>query len=215
MTVAVDIHPFEKAGYGPAPYDLQGQTEDEECGLTCDSCGKTGLRYKFQLLSSTDQLFGVGSECIKKADPDMWLLMKSHYGAKSNISASAVERREAYDEAHAKFLVVVLGMELGPSSWFHKEYKCSQPFDSVKRCHTKTFYNEAERLQNLITISNEKEAQRLKDIEEIARLYRLRPYRLDSGPVNEFARACLVRPEDTDYLKRKDVYRSLALKLLS
>ena len=66
-TTKSDTHPFELAGYGPGPYIEQGQLEDTDCGLVCDACGKTHLRYQFELLSSTNQLFGVGSECIKKA----------------------------------------------------------------------------------------------------------------------------------------------------
>lgn len=141
-----DIHPFEKAGYGPAPYLLQRQSEDTDCGLACDSCGKTGLRYKFELLSSTNQLFGVGSECIKKADAELWLEMKAHYGAENNITSSAVKRRAAYDKANKLFLSYV--GDRPREHWGHLllQYKCRLPFDDVKRLRASTFEKEAERL---------------------------------------------------------------------
>lgn len=94
-----DIHPFDKAGYGPAPYVRQHEVIDDSLGLCCDSCGKTGLKTKFFLMSSTDQLFGVGSECVKKSDPELWLEMKSYYGSDKNITTVQIKRRQMFDEA--------------------------------------------------------------------------------------------------------------------
>ena len=214
MTISVDIHPFEKAGYGPAPYVQQSQLEDTDCGLVCDSCGKTGLRYKFELLSSTNQLFGVGSECIKKADPGLWLELKSHYGAQNNISPSAVTRREAYDKAYQLYELCVKESSVAVINTLQATYKCSQPFDSVKRCQTKTFNKEAEQLQEMLDEINRREEEKRKRdsviLEKqrlVARLYR---QRLSDGTLPLFndrlrnlAHACAENSSVTDYIRSR------------
>ena len=162
-------HPFETAGYGPGPYEEKGMIEDSCCGLVCDNCGKKGLRWKFKLLSSTDQLFGVGSECIKKADPEQWLLMKHKYGAKSNITTTAVERREAYDTANALFNEY---KRLLPNSWYLKEFKCGLEFDQVSRCHAATFEKEAENLSKKIQAEQQAAARNAEREEKLVQMMR-------------------------------------------
>ena len=205
-----DIHPFDKAGYGPAPYYQRGMFEDTSLGFCCDACGKTGLRYKFQLLSSTDQLFGVGSECIKKADPEMWLEMKSHYGSRQNITTKAVERREAYDTANALFNEY---KRLNPRSGYLAEYKCGLPFDQVKRCQTATFQKEQELIAERIRIEQKIIARRKEDdrlllslMREVGEIYsfRLRTNTVpsDMSPFyRSLAHHCAENSNVTDYTR--------------
>ena len=92
-----ELHEFEKAGYGPGPYQEMDVKEDTGLSFCCDNCGQKGLRYKFELLSSTGQLFGVGSECIRKADPQQWLELKQKYGADKNVSMKQVAKRRVWE----------------------------------------------------------------------------------------------------------------------
>lgn len=206
-----ELHPFDKAGYGPAPYSERGCVESTDCGLVCDACGKTGLRYKFKLLSSTDQLFGVGSECIKKADPDMWLEMKSRYGAASNISISAVERREAYDIANALWMEY---QALNPRSKYLLEYKCGQAFEDVNRVRTATFEKEADQIRERIAIEQriaqqraERDAEILPMMKEVGEIYSFR-LRTNTVPGNmstfyrRVAHECAENSNVTDWLRR-------------
>lgn len=217
-----DIHPFDKAGYGPAPYYQRGMFEDTSLGFCCDACGKTGLRYKFQLLSSTDQLFGVGSECIKKADPEMWLEMKSHYGSRQNITTKAVERREAYDTANALFNEY---KRLNPRSGYLAEYKCGLPFDEVKRCQTATFQKEqeliAERIRLEQKIIDRRRAEERDLLDLMKRVGALYIQNLTSAnPINlgerlrRLAHHCAENSNVTDYVRinrmdLKDLHRYL------
>ena len=141
-TTATDtaIHPFEAAGYGPGPYTEIGYEEDEMLGHTCDNCGKKHLRHKFILLSSTGQQFGVGSECIKKADPAMWLEMKHHYGATNNITTTKVEKRRQFDKGQA-LIAELKQLHYITGSWL------TQPFSEVSRKQTKSYAKELEKLE--------------------------------------------------------------------
>ena len=72
----LDIHPYEKAGLGKAPFRYIGMTEKvyvacpgatPQPGGTCDYCGN-GIRYVFRVQSADGKTFGVGCECIHKVD---------------------------------------------------------------------------------------------------------------------------------------------------
>ena len=161
-----EVHPFELAGYGPGPYVELGSFEDPSCGQVCDTCGKTGLRYKFKLRSASGLEFGVGSECIKKADPEMWLAIKAHYGV-ADVKRTAVERREAYDAARQLFNEYAT---LNPKSTYLQSYKCGKPFDEVKRVRTATFEKEAIRIQQRIDIERKVAANKAKRNQELMTL---------------------------------------------
>jgi hypothetical protein len=117
-------------------------------------------------------------------------------------------------------------MEPVVKQWFQNEYKCAQPFDSVKRCHAKTFDAEASSLQHLIDVSKRKlEEQKKADapilgrMKQIADLYRKREA---DGTLPDLAdrfipliEACLSEPSVTDRYMRdntlnfRDLYHYL------
>lgn len=69
------IHPFEKAGLGKAPFRCVGCRENwfvmpgfgQKPGGTCDYCG-TGILYEYVIKSSDGAEFVVGSDCVMKCD---------------------------------------------------------------------------------------------------------------------------------------------------
>lgn len=77
---ATEIHPFEKAGLGHAPYRVIGATERTfqacpgepvKAGGCCKYCF-TGIRYA-AIISSTDGVvFDVGMDCVRKVDFEMY-----------------------------------------------------------------------------------------------------------------------------------------------
>lgn len=71
-------HPFERCGFGKAPYRFIGQEEavfravpdaPAQPGSSCDYCG-TGIMGVFWFQSSEKVLFKVGCDCLKKASKD-------------------------------------------------------------------------------------------------------------------------------------------------
>lgn len=73
---ALDIHPFERAGLGAAPFQFLGVSEKiyvacpgapEQPAGTCDYCGN-GIRYVFHVRSADGRESGVGCDCIRKVD---------------------------------------------------------------------------------------------------------------------------------------------------
>lgn len=82
QTVAVKIHPFEKAGLGKAPFrcvgvenrvgpiNLGGGMTSGAPGQpmgTCDYCG-TGIANCFHIVSSDGKRFIVGCDCVARTD---------------------------------------------------------------------------------------------------------------------------------------------------
>lgn len=63
MTPVKQIHVFEKAGLGAAPYQYLGI---EKQSTSCQYCG-TGILFKFWLRSADGKQFFVGSDCIFKS----------------------------------------------------------------------------------------------------------------------------------------------------
>jgi hypothetical protein len=77
-----EVHVFERAGLGRAPFRVVGFQEKRgpimlDTGLTvgapgqpmgtCDYCG-TGIANCYQICSADDKPFVVGSECVRKTD---------------------------------------------------------------------------------------------------------------------------------------------------
>lgn len=66
------LHPFERSGFGSAPYTFVGYVEKVhvagdavKAGGTCDHCG-TGIRHCFKIRSADGKEFVVGSTCVTK-----------------------------------------------------------------------------------------------------------------------------------------------------
>lgn len=161
-----ELHEFEKAGYGPGPYQELDMKEDTDLGFCCDTCGQTGLRYKFELLSSTGQLFGVGSECIKKADPEMWLEMKQQYGSRTNITPKQVVKRKLWERG------VALREEcLSLASTFPEADVFAVPYAEVSSKRQSTFEAGIQALESCINSANRKWEQ----IGELRKLLQAHP----------------------------------------
>lgn len=69
---SVTIHPFEKSGFGHAPYRFVGYRRSVYCagpgapvqpGTTCDYCG-TSIMDVYEVASADNVRFKVGSDCI-------------------------------------------------------------------------------------------------------------------------------------------------------
>ena len=66
------IHKFEEAGLGKAPFRFVGMYKCQ--GTHCDYCG-TGIVYVFNVKSSDNKIFKVGSDCIYRVwaeAPNKW-----------------------------------------------------------------------------------------------------------------------------------------------
>lgn len=71
------IHPFERSGFGHAPYRCTGTTEAKIrpapgvvlCGESCQYCG-TGIMDVYHVESSDGVAFVVGSDCIRRVYAD-------------------------------------------------------------------------------------------------------------------------------------------------
>ncbi|MEN6367735.1 MAG: hypothetical protein ABFC88_13065 [Thermoguttaceae bacterium] len=72
----LDIHPFERAGLGVAPFRFIGMSEKVYCACpgapaqpagTCDYCGN-GIRYCYHIKSADGREFVVGCDCVQKTD---------------------------------------------------------------------------------------------------------------------------------------------------
>ncbi len=59
----MEIHPFEKAGLGKAPFRCE--LVSERRGSSCDFCG-TGIRNEFWIKSADGKSFKVGCDCVRK-----------------------------------------------------------------------------------------------------------------------------------------------------
>ena len=140
------MHEFEKAGYGPGPYVQLYVTESSDCGYTCNNCGQKGLRYKFHLRSANGTEFGVGSECIKKADPDLWLAIKSETGIPGeNVSTVMVKRKAIFDEAQPiRARLIELGWPGGSG------VKLFADIDNIKKKQVKTLEKELSQMKVIL-----------------------------------------------------------------
>ena len=77
----MNIHPFEKAGLGKAPFFYKGHSEKAiSCpdgtvkpAGTCAYCG-TAIRYQMHIASSDKNNFVVGCDCVQKLNIDFFFL---------------------------------------------------------------------------------------------------------------------------------------------
>ena len=64
------VHPWERSGFGRAPFEVTGFSESERDGkasATCDVCG-TGIRNVCHIRSADGRSFKVGSDCVRKTE---------------------------------------------------------------------------------------------------------------------------------------------------
>jgi hypothetical protein len=78
MAASLDIHPFERARLGAAPFRFVGMSEKvyvawpgapEQPAGTCDFCGN-GIRYCYNIESADGKRFIVGCDCVKRTDKE-------------------------------------------------------------------------------------------------------------------------------------------------
>jgi hypothetical protein len=68
-----NLHPFERAGLGKAPFRCYGVVENwysagpghKQPGGSCDYCG-TGIAYEYLIRGSDEREFKVGCDCVRK-----------------------------------------------------------------------------------------------------------------------------------------------------
>lgn len=93
MNTSLQIHPFEKAGLGCAPFAFEGiSTQVTNYGQpsgTCAFCG-TGIKYVCHIRSYDGKPSGVGSDCIRKL------------GTAGNTLLSEMEKQIATRNADAR-----------------------------------------------------------------------------------------------------------------
>jgi hypothetical protein len=150
-------HPFEEAGLGSAPYQEIEVLEDSELGFCCDACGQTGLRWKHIVENAEGETFGVGSDCIKKADPELYLELSRKYGVDGVITEKVKVRAEYFAQCQAecaKFneLVTLYKSRGNQSSWWESKARAySRTFGvdaSPKGKQLKTLQKEMRMLQH-------------------------------------------------------------------
>jgi hypothetical protein len=109
------IHPFTRAGFGPAPFRCVGMTVEryQAChgapvqpGTSCDYCG-TGIMYAFWIVNAdSSRRFKVGCDCVAKtnADVDGFKAEKAKHDKtlRDERNKAARERRAAKREAEHK-----------------------------------------------------------------------------------------------------------------
>lgn len=78
VTHEKQIHPFQRAGLGLAPFKFAGFRESvyQACsgapvqpGSSCDYCG-TGIRYVCDIVSADGKRFKVGCDCVQKINDE-------------------------------------------------------------------------------------------------------------------------------------------------
>ena len=149
-----ELHPYEAGGFGPGPYEQTEVIEDSSLGLTCDLCGQKHLRTKFMLVSSTGTKFGVGSECIKKHDAELWLETKHHFGAGVNITPKQIEKRGLYNECQGLIDKLNKINPLYDSIPYNIKW-ISSDFASISSKHKVSFENAVQSLKDKIERQNE------------------------------------------------------------
>ena len=101
MATALQVHPFEKAGLGVAPFRFSGMSEKvyvacpgapEQPAGTCDYCGM-GIRYCCHIESADGKSFVVGSDCVRKTDRDALLNASDYDKAIADHKAKVARER--------------------------------------------------------------------------------------------------------------------------
>jgi hypothetical protein len=151
------VHDFEAAGLGSAPYQEIEVLEDPGLGFCCDACGQAGLRWKHIVENAEGETFGVGSDCIQKADPDLHLELKRKYGVDGVFTEKVKVRAEYFMQCQAecaKFqkLVDLFKSRGNQSSWWEskaRDYSFTFGADaSPKGKQLKTLEKKAKFLQH-------------------------------------------------------------------
>jgi vacuolar-type H+-ATPase subunit E/Vma4 len=89
-----NLHPFEKAGLGKAPFHCTGVTD---AWSACQFCG-TPIRYRFYIAGADGSTFYVGSDCVAKTGGHQ--LISGFYHVRSEFLKEQREaKRKAREEA--------------------------------------------------------------------------------------------------------------------
>lgn len=120
MTHATEIHPFEQAGLGRAPFRLVGMEAKVYVSCpgapaqpagTCDYCGN-GIKYCCQIESADGKQFVVGNECVRKTDRESLvnasefekaLLKQKREIARERTRAKRLKDQERINAAYARY----------------------------------------------------------------------------------------------------------------
>lgn len=114
MTIS-QIHPFERRGFGHAPYSCLGHTTmiyraapdaPAQPGTTCDYCG-TAIMEVFSVRSSDGVKFKVGSDCIRKVYAAFDATIPADFRA-AFLEAERAKRAVKREAAHARVVARVL-----------------------------------------------------------------------------------------------------------
>lgn len=108
MCKTLDVHPFEKARLGVAPFRFVGMSEKVYCACqgapeqpagTCDYCGM-GIRYCCHIQAADGREFIVGTDCVRKTDKES--LVNASDFDKKVAELKKQQRRAANEKRHAK-----------------------------------------------------------------------------------------------------------------
>lgn len=91
-----DVHPFERAGLGLAPFRCVSVTDAGRIARGCEYCG-TGIRILCTIKSADGRHFVVGSDCVAKTSikVDMTLALEVRKQVDEIKREKAARRREA------------------------------------------------------------------------------------------------------------------------
>lgn len=103
---ASNIHVFEGAGLGKAPFRLASVTR---CGDRCQFCG-TAIAFRFHIEGSDGSTFHVGSDCVMKTG-DAGLMRRVEYEVRKHQGELRAERERAKLIALREFLANPVNVE--------------------------------------------------------------------------------------------------------
>jgi hypothetical protein len=140
----MNVHPFEKAGLGQAPFRCVGMVENvfmlpdgnSKAGGFCDYC-YTGIRYEFHIESADQKKFKVGCDCVRRTGLITGFSeVRAKYAREKRQAGAAVrreareaewaaqrakitaERREAFESGNATLVAQLLAYT-GKSEFIH------------------------------------------------------------------------------------------------
>lgn len=112
-----EVHLFEKAGLGLAPFRCVAVYEDK-IGSGCAYCG-TGIKIFCIIQSSDEKTFKVGTDCVLKVDPNVYAEVKK--ARNEMIRARKDEKRAAEYKARKIFQEAKENANLESFKTFHPD----------------------------------------------------------------------------------------------
>lgn len=103
--LTVDVHPFQRAGLGKAPFRVVGVAERvhvipgvlSKAGGSCHYCA-TGIRYAVIVRSADGHVFDVGLDCARKVDGEMYREARRAFREERGREAREAEARSRAEE---------------------------------------------------------------------------------------------------------------------